>query len=204
MEASSSFSGLIANLYLMFPVVLFSLFIGGLAGVYMEEWLPKTNWVRRAVEGTVAILAGIPSILYGFLGVEVFIFREGGVRFSTSALTFVLIVMPVAIQSTQQGIQRIDTPLREAAYVLGSNKWQVLRNHILPLACPSILAGMCRAVSRALAVAGMLIGIQTIIPIVATSVFNTPRIEIGFSLGGALFFSCTANMLERHSQKRFA
>ncbi len=204
MDASSPFSPLLENLYFIFPIVLISLFIGSLGGIYIEEWLPKTNWIHYGIKAIASILADFPSILYGFLGLEVLVFRGGEWRFVVRALTFVLIVMPITFQSTQQAIQRIDTPLREAAYALGSNRWQMLVTQIFPLAWCGISAGICRAISRTLAIVGMLIGIQTIITTtVPMRVFHSATGEIGAVLGGAMAFSCVATLLERYSQKRF-
>ena len=91
MQASNTLSGLQGNLTLMLPVVLLSLFVGVIGGIYIAEWLPKTNWIRRVVEGKVAIFAGMPSLLYGLLALEVFVFRYVG--FAVQALAFVLLVM---------------------------------------------------------------------------------------------------------------
>ncbi len=179
----------------MLPVVLLSLFIGVICGIYIAEWLPKTYWLRRVIEGKVAIFAGIPSLLYGLLGLEFFIFRDVGFR--VQALVFVLLVMPIAIQATQRAVQRVDLPLREAAYALGTNRWRVLADHVFPLALTTILAGSCRALSRALAVAGLLIIVHTVLHR-ATSGEGTIG-EIGLVLSSAVGLSVLGSTLERHS-----
>ena len=101
-----------------------------ICGIYIAEWLPKPHWARRVVEGKVAIFAGMPSLLYGLLALEVFVFRDVG--FSVQALAFVLLVMPITIQVTQRAVQRVAVPLREAAYALGTNRWRVLADHVFP------------------------------------------------------------------------
>lgn len=195
MQASNTLSGLQGNLTLMLPVVLLSLFVGVIGGIYIAEWLPRTHWIRRVVEGKVAIFAGMPSLLYGLLALEVFVFRDVG--FSVQALAFVLLVMPIAIQSTQRAVQRVDLPLREAAYALGTNRWRVLSDHVLRLALPDILAGSCRALSRALAVAGLLIVVYAV-PIARMD--SVPMSKIGVILACAVGFSVLANILERRSR----
>lgn len=187
MQAANTLAGLQGNLTLMLPVVLLSLFVGVIGGIYIAEWPPKTNWIRRVVEGKVAIFAGMPSLLYGLLALEVFVFRYVG--FAVQALAFVLLVMPITIQTTQQAVQRVDVPLREAAYALGTNRWRVLADHVFPLALPSILAGSCRALSRALAVAGLLIGVHARL--------QGAIGEIGVILGCAVALSLLGSMLEQ-------
>ena len=181
----------------MLPVVLLSLFVGVICGIYIAEWLPKPHWARRVVEGKVAIFAGIPSLLYGLLALEVFVFRDVG--FSVQALAFVLLVMPITIQATQRAVQRVAVPLREAAYALGTNRWRVLADHVFPLALPSILAGSCRAMSRALAVAGLLIVVQAVM---LTRLQGTIG-DIGVILGGAVGLSLLGSILEQRSQLNF-
>ena len=194
MEASNTLSGLQGNLYFMLPVVLLSLLIGVICGVYMEEWLPKTHWIRRVIETKVAIFAGIPSLLYGLVGIEVFVFRDVGL--SARVLTFVLLVMPTTIQATQRAVQRVDEPLREAAYALGTSRWRVLADHVFPLALSAILAGNCRALSRGLAVAGLLIVVHAV---AIARLQDSPIGEIGVIFACALCISVLASILERHS-----
>lgn len=175
------------NLFSDLYVVLFMSLLATLCGIagafYLEEWLPETNWVRRLIESLVAILTGIPSLLYGILAIGIFFsyagalkaigifpllqnaerihFQRDTVLFYAGALTFILMVMPVTIRTTQGALRSVETPIREAAYALGASKWQVLMRQVMPLAFTTILAGGCRAMSRAFATAALLIGIYT-------------------------------------------
>ena len=128
--------------------------------------------VRRFIESQVAFLTEIPSLLYGLLAITVFfsyagIFKEIGTpspiqnanasgldvmpfqrniaMLYVEVLIFIMMVMPVAIKTTQEALRSVATPIRESAYVLGANQWQVLAKQVVPLAFPRMLAGGCRA-----------------------------------------------------------
>ena len=175
---------LLNDLYLVLLISLLAILCGIASAFYIEEWLPKTNWIRRLIESLVAILTGIPSLAYGILAIlivfsyadtlkeaiEAFPLPEniGAIPseiettvFYAEALTFILMVMPLTIKTTQEALRSVETPIREAAYVLGANQCQVLTRQVAPLAFTQILAGGCRAMSRAFATAALLIGIYT-------------------------------------------
>ena len=171
------------NLYIVLLVSLLATLFGIACAFYLEEWLPETNWIRRLVESLVSILTGIPSLLFGILAIGIFFnyagtlkmigssplpqnaeaipFQHDTALFYAEALTFILMVMPVTIRTTQGALHSVATPIREAAYALGASKWQVLMRQVMPLAFTCILAGGCRAMSRAFAAAALLIGIYT-------------------------------------------
>ncbi len=176
------------DLYIVLLMSLLATLCGIVCAFYLEEWLPKTNWIRRLIESLVAILTGIPSLLYGILAIGIFFsyagtlkaigvlpgppntetsaleaipFQRNTTLFYAEALTFVLMVMPVTIKTTQEALRSVGTSIREVAYALGASKWQVLMRQVMPLAFTGILAGGCRAMSRAFAAAALLIGIYT-------------------------------------------
>ena len=180
----SALSSLFNNLYVVLSMSFLAILFGIAFAFYLEEWLPATNWIRRLIESLVAILTGIPSIAYGILAIliffsyadtlkeaiEVFPLSEniGAIPaqiettvFYAEALTFILMVMPLTIKTTQEALRSVATPIREAAYVLGASQWQVLTRQVVPIAFTRILAGGCRSMSRAFAMAALLVGIYT-------------------------------------------
>ena len=180
----SALSALFNDLYLVLLISLLAILFGIAFAFYLEEWLSVTNWIRRLIESLVAILTGIPSLAYGILAILIFFGYADTVKeaikafplpenieaipsqiettvFYAEALTFILMVMPLTIKTTQEALRSVATPIREAAYVLGANRWQVLTRQVAPLAFTRILAGGCRAMSRAFATAALLIGIYT-------------------------------------------
>ena len=172
-------TSLFNDLYIVLLMSLLATLFGIACAFYLEEWLPETNWIRRLIESLVAILTGIPSLLFGILVIGVFFnyvgtlkmtlpqnaeavpFQHNTTLFYAEVLTFIVMVMPITIRTTQGALHSVATPIREAAYVLGASKWQVLKRQVMPLAFTRILAGGCRAMSRAFAAAALLIGIYT-------------------------------------------
>jgi ABC-type phosphate transport system permease subunit len=176
----NALSLLLNDLYILLSLSLLAILLGIVCAFYLEEWLPKTNWVRRLIESHVAILTGIPSVLYGILAISIFFSYAGLLKvidgvppaqnteampvqrhttlFWGEVLIFILMVMPVAIKTTQEALRSVATPVREAAYALGASQWQVLTRHVVPIAFIGMLAGGCRAMARAFAIAALLIG----------------------------------------------
>jgi phosphate transport system permease protein len=119
------------------------------AAIYLEEYAPG-NWITRAIRTNMANLAGVPSIVYGILGLALFVRALGlGRSVVSGALTLSLLVMPIIILAAQEAIRAVPHGVREAAYALGATRWQVVRRQVLPLALPGILSGTVLAVSRA-------------------------------------------------------
>jgi len=119
------------------------------AAIYLEEYAPR-NWVTRLIQLNIANLAGVPSIVYGILGLAVFVRTLGLDRSVISgALTLSLLILPVIIIASQEAIRAVPSSLREAAYGLGATRWQVVSTQVLPTAMPGILTGTILALSRA-------------------------------------------------------
>jgi phosphate transport system permease protein len=119
------------------------------ASIYLEEYAAK-SWVTRAIQTNIANLAGVPSIVYGILGLALFVRALGLERSVISgALTLSLLIMPVIIIAAQEAIRAVPSTIREAAYGLGATRWQVVRGQVLPMAMPGILTGTILALSRA-------------------------------------------------------
>lgn len=124
--------------------------IGIGAGIYLEEYAPK-NWFSALIEINVANLAGIPSIIYGLLGLGLFVYGLKLDRTVLSAgLTLSLLVLPVIIVATREAIRAIPSGIREAAYACGASKWQNVWDHILPYSFSTILTGIIVALARAI------------------------------------------------------
>ncbi len=155
--APDSYSVLQENLYRMVPILLGSILLSIAIAFYLEEWMAEISWKYRVIERQIAILASIPSLLYGLLGLYFFVFQSGKSSFFTHAFTTVLLVMPITIQSTQKAIRGVDISVREAAFALGANRWRVVVGHVFPNAISTIVAGICAAISRASAVAALII-----------------------------------------------
>ena len=132
---------------LLTSVIAFPVSVG--AAVYLEEYAPR-NWVTRVIQVNIANLAGVPSIVYGILGLAVFVRGMGLERSLISgALTLSILILPVIIMASQEAIRAVPSTIRQAAYGLGATRWQVTRLQVLPMALPGILTGTILALSRA-------------------------------------------------------
>jgi phosphate transport system permease protein len=132
---------------LLTAVIAFPLSVG--AAVYLEEYAPR-NWITRVIQVNIANLAGVPSIVYGILGLAVFVRGMGfGRSLLSGALTLSILILPVIIMAAQEAIRAVPDSIRQAAYGLGATRWQVTRRQVLPMALPGILTGTILALSRA-------------------------------------------------------
>jgi phosphate transport system permease protein len=124
--------------------------IGVAAGVYLEEYAPK-NWLTDIIEINVTNLAGVPSIIYGLLALGLFVhtFRLGQ-TILVAGMTLALLILPIIIVATREALRSIALELREAAYGIGADKWQVVSMYLLPAAWPGILTGAIVGMSRAI------------------------------------------------------
>lgn len=148
----------------------FSLPIGILAGIYLNEYA-RPGKLTRGLQLAVANLAGVPSVVFGILGLAVFVrfFGLGSVLLA-GALTLAVLSLPVIIVATQEALKAVPSSMREAAYGLGATKWQVTRDHVLPYAMPGIMTGAILALARALGETAPLILVGG-----ATAVFFLPE-----------------------------
>jgi phosphate transport system permease protein len=123
--------------------------LGIAAAVYLEEYAQK-GWLADLIEINVTNLAGVPSIVYGLLGLGLFKYGLNlGQSVATAGLTLALLVLPVTIVATREGIRSIPSSIREAAAAVGATKWQVIWDHILPYSTGTTLTGVIVAISRA-------------------------------------------------------
>jgi phosphate transport system permease protein len=120
------------------------------AAIYLEEYA-SSNWLNRLIEVNIANLAGVPSIVYGLLGLELFVRALSfGRSVLAGAATMALLVLPVIIIAAREAIRAVPRSLREASYALGATRWQTTRHHVLPSAFAGILTGTILALSRAI------------------------------------------------------
>lgn len=148
-------AGVISSLWLLGLVALFAIPTGVGAAVFLEEFAPPGRW-RKIVQTNIANLAGVPSIVYGILGLSLFVRAFGfpdlamGYTLWAGALTLSLLVLPVIVIAAQEALRTVPKSLRQAALALGATRWQVVRDHVLPAAIPGILTGVILALSRAI------------------------------------------------------
>lgn len=157
---------LTGTLYMMVVSILVSLPVGIMAAIYLEEYA-SDNWLSRLIEVNISNLSAVPSIIYGLLGLAVFVRTLGyGRSILAGALTMALLVLPIIIVASREAIRAVPYSFREAAYGLGSTKWQTIWHHVLPYAMPGILTGNILAASRAIGETAPLItiGALTYVP----------------------------------------
>lgn len=131
--------------------------IGVGAAVYLEEYA-RRNWLTRFIQLNLSNLAGVPSIVYGILGLSVFI-RTFHMPESVlvGALTLSLLILPVVIIASREALSAVPVTIRQAAFALGATRWQTVRHHVLPAALPGIMTGVILALSRAIGEAAPLV-----------------------------------------------
>jgi phosphate transport system permease protein len=140
----------LATLYLGALVLLFSVPIGVLTAIYLEEYANRERWWNRVIEVNIQNLAAVPAIVYGILGLA-FIVRGIGVGRVVLAggLILTLVVLPTVVVSSREAIRSVPDSIRQGAFALGATKWQVVWRQVLPASIPGIATGSILALSRA-------------------------------------------------------
>jgi len=162
---------LVGSLYLVGLTALFALPLGIGAAIYLEEYGGRSRFASM-VEVNIANLAGVPSVIYGLLGLGLFVRFLGLDRsLLAGALTLALLVMPIIIIATREALRTVPQHFREAALALGATRWQTIRRVVLPTALPGILTGSILALSRAIGETAPLIvvGALTFMPFLPES-----------------------------------
>ena len=173
-ERAGILSAIVGTLWIMGLTALFSFPLGLGAGIYLEEYA-KRNWLTRLIEINIANLAGVPSIIYGLLGLGVFVRALALDRSLLSgALTLTLLILPIIITATRESLRAVPFSLREASYALGATRWQTVWSQVLPVAMPGVLTGTILALSRAIGETAPLIaiGALTYIAFLPESLFD--------------------------------
>jgi phosphate transport system permease protein len=158
---------IVGSLYLIAGVILLVVPIGVGAALYLEEYADKTRWWNRLIDLNIQNLAGVPSIIYGILGLA-FIVRgplDLGFIILAGSLTLALLVLPTVILAAREAIRAVPPSIREGSLALGATQWQTIRRQVLPASLPGIVTGVILAVSRALGEAAplLLVGAATFV-----------------------------------------
>lgn len=168
--------GLIGSLLLMLIVAATAFPIGIGAAIYLEEYSHDT-WFTRFITANIRNLAGVPSIVYGLLGLAVFVvaLREitgpdtQGRSIISGGLTLAIVVLPIVIITTSEALRAVPSGIREAAYGVGATRWQTVRSHVIPYAAPGILTGTILSMARAFGETAPLIMVGGAVSFLATS-----------------------------------
>ena len=156
-------SAVFGTLWILSLTALISLPIGMGAAIYLEEFAKK-NWITNFIEINIGNLAGVPSIVYGLLGLTIFVELLGlGRVVLAGALTMTLLILPIIILSTRESIKAVPNSYREAALALGATKWQMVKRVVLPIAFPGFLTGAILAMSRAIGESAPMIAISALV-----------------------------------------
>jgi phosphate transport system permease protein len=159
---------LYGSIWTLALTAIFSFPIGVGTAIWLEEYAPR-NRFTRLVQINIANLAGVPSIVYGILGLAVFVhFLHLGRSILSGALTLALLILPVIIIASQEAIKAVPSTIRLGAYALGATRWETIRHHVLPQAMPGILTGTILALSRAIGEAApmLMIGALAFVPFI--------------------------------------
>jgi len=170
------FPGIVGSLILIILIAIIAIPIGLGAAVYLEEYASKKTRFYRLIDISIANLSGVPSIIYGVLGLGIFsyfTFLKGTI--TAGAIILALLILPVIITSSREALKAVPTSLKEAAYGLGMTKWQMIVAVVIPYAMPGILTGVILALSRAIGEGAPLIvvGAATIVTSLPTSLTSS-------------------------------
>lgn len=173
-EKAGIWPALVGSIYLMLLTAIFSLPLGIGAAVYLEEY-GSHNRLARMIELNIANLAGIPSIIYGLLGLEIFVrFAGFGRSLLAGALTLTLLILPIIILASREALRTVPDTIRSASLALGATKWQTTWYQVIPAALPGMLTGCILAFSRAIGETAPLItiGALTYVAFVPDGIFS--------------------------------
>lgn len=180
-------TAILGSLWTIAITILFAFPLGVGAAIYLEEYATDT-WYNRIIKTNISNLAGVPSIIYGMLGLAIFVraldpITSGRIFGSTTAngrtilsagMTLGLLILPLIIINGQEAIRAVSNSLRNASYGLGATKWQTIWSHVIPAALPGILTGTILAISRAIGETApvIVIGASTFIAVDPTGPFS--------------------------------
>lgn len=182
-EKAGILPSLVSSLWLIGLTGLISVPIGVGAAVYLEEYARPSRW-RSLVQLNIANLAGVPSIIYGILGLGLFV-RALALERSILAgsLTLTLVVLPMIILAAQEALRAVPDSIRRASYALGATRWQTVWHQVLPAAIPGIMTGVILSISRALGEAAPLVALGaatfiTFVPMSPAEEFSALPVQI--------------------------
>jgi phosphate transport system permease protein len=152
-ERAGVAQGIVGSFLMMVFVVLVAFPLGIGAAVYLEEYAPDTK-LTRFIDVNIRNLAGVPSVVYGLLGlflfVEILRGSTGGRSIISGGLTLAILVLPIVIITSAEALRAVPNSIREAGFGVGATRWEVVRSHVLPSAAPGILTGTVLSLARAL------------------------------------------------------
>ena len=144
--------GIFGSLLIVGFVIAVAFPIGIGAAIYLEEYARDTR-LTRLLNASIRNLAGVPAIVYGLLGLGIFVLTlswfTGGRSVIAGGLTMAALVMPIVVITTAEALRAVPQTIREAAFGVGATKWEVIRHHVLPYAAPGIFTGSILTISRA-------------------------------------------------------
>lgn len=162
-------AALVGSAWMLGFTALISIPLGVGAAIYLEEYARKTRF-SRFIEVNISNLAGVPSIVYGLLGLSAFVYLlHLGRSVLAASLTMSLLILPVIITASREAIKAVPSSIRYGAFALGATRWEVTTQHVLPVAIPGILTGVILSMSRALGEAAPMVLIA------ALSIRSVPR-----------------------------
>lgn len=173
-DQAGVYHALMGSIWVIAMTGALALPIGVAAAIYLEEYGSRST-VAKFIELNIANLAAVPSIIYGLLGLGVFVRLMGmGQSVMAGASTLALLALPVVILSTREALRTVPKSIREGSYALGATKWQTIWHQVLPMALPGVLTGLILALSRAIGETAPLItiGALTYIPFAPDSVWS--------------------------------
>jgi phosphate transport system permease protein len=182
-EKAGIFISIFGSIWIMVLTALIAVPIGIASGIFLEEY-GKKNRFASFIEVNISNLAGVPSIIYGLLALEIFVHILGlGKSLLAGSLTLSLLILPIIIVSTREAIKAVPRSIREASYALGGTKWQTIKHQVLPASAGGLVTGVILAVSRAIGESAPLIVIGamlyvTNIPTSPMSDFTVMPIQI--------------------------
>lgn len=144
-------TAILGTIYVIGGMVALILPLGVGAAVYLEEYADQTRWWNRLIDVNISNLAGVPSIVFGILGLAFIVRGPLGLGFVAAAgsLTLALLVLPTIILSSREALRAVPSSVRQASLALGATQWQTIRHQVLPAARPGILTGLILSVARA-------------------------------------------------------
>ena len=149
-DKSGILPALVGSIYIIVLTIIFSVPIGVGSAIYLEEYA-KNSRLTKLIKINISNLSGTPSIVYGLLGLTVFVRTFAlGRSILSGALTMSLVILPIIIVASQEALKAVPQFLRHGSFALGATKWQTIRKIVLPTAFPGVLTGIILAISRAL------------------------------------------------------
>lgn len=186
-ESAGFRTAILGSIYVILGVILLIVPLGVGAAIYLEEYADRERWWNRLIELNIQNLAGVPSIVYGILGLA-FIVRgplDLGFVVAAASLTVGLLVLPTVIIASREAIRAVPGSIREGSLALGATEWQTTARQVLPVAVPGILTGVILAVARAIGEAAPLL----LVGAVTFATFNPRIFEGGYSTLPVLIYN---------------